>query len=139
MSRSAKVTLDWADGEYLFRLRIGELVELQEKCDAGPAHILERLATNRWKVQDIRETIRLGLIGGGLKPEKVLNLIKRYVDDRPFEENRLFAYAIVAASVVGTEDEKLGKLEGKEEKEEESSQTSPETKSDLPNSMPAEQ
>lgn len=136
MSRSAKVTLTWGDGEHIFRLRIGELVELQEKCDAGPAFILERLATARWKVQDIRETIRLGLIGGGLTPTKSLGLVQRYVDARPLQENINHAYVIIAAAVVGHEDEQLGKAEG--EPETNLSPTSPEEKSDLPNSTPVE-
>lgn len=137
MSRSAKVTLSWGDGEYVFRLRIGELVELQEKCDAGPAFILERLATQRWKVQDIRETIRLGLMGGGLTPTKALALVTRYVDSRPLQENINHAYVILASAIVGHEDEPLGKAEG--ETEETGSQTSPEENSDLPNSTPVEQ
>lgn len=138
MSRSGKITLNWGDGEHIFRLRIGELIELQEKCDAGPAFILERLATSRWKVQDIRETIRLGLVGGGLEPIKALTLVKRYVDERPLQENVNHAYVIVAAAIVGAEEEPLGKLEGKPEEEAQSSLTSQEEKSDLPKSMELE-
>lgn len=137
MSRSGKITLSWGDGEYIFRLRIGELIELQEKCDAGPAFILERLATNRWMVNDIRETLRLGLIGGGLKPAQALTLIKRYVDERPLQENIGHAYAIIGAAIVGAEDEPLGKLEGKQE-EDQQSQTFPEENSGLPKSMELE-
>jgi hypothetical protein len=142
MSRSAKITLTWGDGEYTFRLRIAELVELQEKCDAGPAFILERLATGRWKVEDIRETIRLGLIGGaggdkGFSPSKATTLVQRYVDARPLQENINHAYAILAASVVGHEDEPLGKPKG--ETAESDSQTSPEENSGSLSSTPVEQ
>lgn len=138
MSRTAKITLVWGDGEHLFRLRIGELIELQEKCDAGPAFILERLATSRWKVEDVRETIRLGLIGGGLDPLKALTLVKRYVDERPLQENINHAYAIVASAIVGAEDEMLGKSEGKPEEEEQHSLTSQEESSGLPHSTQLE-
>lgn len=136
MSRLAKVDLIWGDSTYPFRLRVVQLVELQEKCDAGPGFILERLATNRWKLEDVRETIRLGLIGGGLKPAQALKLVNRYVDDQPLQDNVNTAYAIVAAVLVGVEDEVLGKAEGETEKEEEmSSLHSQEEKSVSPQSM----
>lgn len=139
MSRSGRIRLNWGDGEHVFRLRIGELIELQEKCDAGPSHVMERLATNRWKVEDIREPIRLGLIGGGLDAGKALTLVKRYVDDfdrTPLQESVHFAYAIIGAAVVGAEDESLGKSEGEQEM---NSQTSQEVNSGSPSSTESEQ
>jgi hypothetical protein len=107
MSRSARVTLEWPDKERTFRLRIGELVELQEKCDAGPMAILSRLAEGQWRVHDIRETIRLGLLGGGAPPSEALRLIKLHVDDRPLTEAIHVAQAILLAAVIGVEDEPL--------------------------------
>jgi hypothetical protein len=136
MSRSAKVAFDWADGNYTFRLGIKELLELQEKCDAGPAFILGRLIDGTWRIQDIRETIRLGLIGGGLEPIKALAVMKNYVTERPLLENILPAQAILNAALVGVEDEPLGKAEGESEMP---VQHSPEENSDLPLFMEAAQ
>src|SRR6185312_3542608 len=98
MSRTLKE--DFGGAEREFRLGIGELRELQGKCEAGPATILARLLAfqpqaigmkrpvaknyelgesdpdygadcniysllrttgNDWRVDDVRETIRLGL------------------------------------------------------------------------------
>jgi hypothetical protein len=111
MSSNASITLAWADGEYLFRLPIGQLRELQEKCDAGPMVIYRRLSNGEWKVDDVRETLRLGLIGGGMKPVEALLLVKRYVDDRPWAENVLPATAVILAAVLGAPDDKVGKTE----------------------------
>ncbi|MGE0828940.1 MAG: gene transfer agent family protein [Hyphomonadaceae bacterium] len=111
MSRTAKVELSWADGSYTFRLAIGQLVELQEKCDAGPPTIYNRLVGNAWYLNDIRETLRLGLIGGGMAPAKALSLINRYVDDRPLAENARHAQAVLMALMIGVEDETPGKAE----------------------------
>lgn len=110
MSRDASLTLEWGDGEHVFRLRHGELIELQEKTDAGPMWILTRMMTptpeNRgWRVEDIREVIRLGLIGGGMEPGKALRLIRSYVDPRPPMENLLFAQSILAAGIMGVPDD----------------------------------
>lgn len=110
MSRDAGLTLDWADGTYPFRLRYGELIELQEKTDAGPGWVLQRLmmpsAENRgWRVGDIATIIRLGLIGGGMKPVDAMKLTRDYVEARPPMENLLVAQTILSAALVGAPDE----------------------------------
>jgi len=111
MSRDAGISLKWADGEYAFRLPIGRLIELQEKCDAGPAFIMTRLQQGVWRVEDVRETIRLGLIGGGTKPTDALKLVERYVDERPMFESVVTAEAIISAALVGAPDEQHPKLQ----------------------------
>lgn len=107
MSRDGSITLTWGDGEHRFRLPIGQLRELQEKCGAGPPEILHRLATARWRVDDIRETLRLGLIGGGMGPVEALRLMQNYVDppERPWLENAPMAQAVLMAAMVGVPDE----------------------------------
>jgi hypothetical protein len=108
MSRDARIELDWADGTYSFRLAWGELAALQEKCDAGPYVILDRLRYNQWRVEDISNVIRLGLIGGGMEPAKALVLTRRYVEDRPPLENVPHALGILTVSLMGAPDEPLG-------------------------------
>jgi hypothetical protein len=110
MSRNGSVTLTFGDGEHLFRLALGELRELQEKCDAGPQEIARRLQGGTWRIDDVREPIRLGLIGGGMKPADAYVTVKRYVDERPaWAENALVAFSVLAAAIVGVEEEPLGK------------------------------
>jgi hypothetical protein len=110
MSRDGKVTFDWGDGTYTFRLGLGEVEELQEKTDCGPYFLLQRINGGTWKVHDLRETIRLGLIGGGTEPGKALSLVKRYFDARPMLEGIAPARAILTAALVGAPDgEKPGK------------------------------
>lgn len=105
MSRAAEVSLKWADGTYLFRLRIGQLRELQEKCDAGPLALLRRFEQESYRIDDLRETIRLGLIGGGLPPLEAMKLVERYVDDRPLAENSGHARIVLMAAVIGMPDQ----------------------------------
>lgn len=114
MSASAEVDLTWADGEYRFRLPIGQLRELQDKTGAGPFAIYKRLADGTWFVDDIRESIRLGLIGGGMQAEKALLLVKRYVDDRPLGVNVLTAQSILLAAVIGVPEDQVGKARPEE-------------------------
>ena len=109
MDGSARTTLQWADGEHSFRLAIGQLRELQDKCSAGPMEILGRLGTGTWRVDDIRETIRLGLIGGGKTPTDAHILTMRYVDERPLVENVAVAQGILLVALIGNPDDKVGK------------------------------
>lgn len=101
MSRSGQITLEWGDGEHVFALKIKHLIELQEKCDAGPPYILARLTQSQWHVEDVRETIRLGLIGGGLEAHKALRLVADYVDDAPIAYHALTAQAVLSAALFG--------------------------------------
>jgi hypothetical protein len=105
MSRHGDITLPWGDGDYTFRLGLGEMRGLQEVCDAGPLEIASRLRNGTWLVDDVRETIRLGLIGGGMTQDEALKRVKRFVDSRPLMENCEKAIAILIAAVVGAKDE----------------------------------
>jgi hypothetical protein len=60
-----RILLPFADGVYAFALWYGQLHELQEKTDAGPLVIYNRVLSGTWRYDDVRETIRLALIGGG--------------------------------------------------------------------------
>lgn len=112
MSRDARVTLDWADGTYAFRLGWAQIIELQEKCDAGPYVVLQRLSNGQWLAEDISNVIRLGLVGGGMTPADALKKTRTYVEERVPIENVLYAQAILAAGLQGAPDEALGEADG---------------------------
>jgi len=147
MSKALKQEFGGAERE--FRLGIGELRELQTKCEAGPATILARVMSyqpqaigmkrpnandyelgasdpdfiadfnvysllrtvgNDWRVDDVRETIRLGLIGAGATPTDASLAVARYVDvagDWP--ANVGLAAAILLHALVGPQDDQVGK------------------------------
>ncbi len=109
-NRNGRIELDFADGTYGFRLAIGELEELQEKTGVGPYVLLKRLLTQEWLIDDVRQTIRLGLIGGGVDPIPAKKLVERYVDQRSdWMTNAMLAQAIVSAALVGAPEEAPGK------------------------------
>lgn len=111
MSRSGKTPpLEWGDGTYEFGLSWGEIAALQEACDAGPFVILARLASSQWRLEDVSNTIRLGLVGAGVEPPKALKLVKTYVESRPQDLvlNASFARGILETSIIGAPDEKPG-------------------------------
>jgi hypothetical protein len=134
MSRSGEYVRLWGDQERTFRLGIGEWRKVQETCDAGPAEIAARLSTypaarkrlpnagfldllaggalGGWRIDDIREPIYRGLIGGGMDPTSAGRLMRELHDERPLVENIDLALAIVLASMLGPGDEPVGEPEG---------------------------
>lgn len=125
--RDATVTFDWADGTYSFRLAWGQLAELQEKCDAGPYVVLQRLHSGEWRIEDISNIIRLGLIGGGMAPSPALKLTRAYVEARPPMESLIPAQVILSAALMGAPEEALG--EGDAANQTEGSLTNSQTES----------
>jgi hypothetical protein len=110
MSRHGDVTFLWADGEYTFRLAVGQVREVEEKCARGVYEIYQATLAGRWHFDWLREIIRLGLIGGGMTPVEALKLVQRYCDERPWLESWDPAVRILAAGLIGpVEDQPLGK------------------------------
>lgn len=125
--RGGRIEFDWADGTYSFRLAWGQLSELQEKCDAGPYVVLNRLHNGSWRIEDITNIIRLGLIGGGLQPSAALKLVRAYVEDRPPMENLIPAQVILSAALMGAPEENVGESDAASQTE--SSSTNSQTES----------
>jgi|SRR5215204_1880696 len=104
----------WGDDEHRFKLALGQLRELQDKREAGAIEILDRFRERKWRVDDVREVIRLGLIGGGMAPVDAFTLINRYVDNRPIMESLPVAFTILATALLGPMDDQLGKAQTEE-------------------------
>jgi hypothetical protein len=138
MSADGSVEIDWADGTHKFRLPIGALRELQDKTNAGPAQILNRFRDNTWRVDDVREVIRLGLIGGGMKPLDALTLVVRYVDNRPLMESFHTAFSVIAVALVGVPEDNPASS-GKAQSESQSGSASPTSTAPEPQSGSAPQ
>lgn len=73
-------TLVWPGGEHAFRLGIGELRALEDRCDAGCSIILMRVLGQTWKINDIWHTLRLGLIGGGMTEKAAQEAVSNAFD-----------------------------------------------------------
>ncbi len=143
------VRLAFANGKYPFRLGGGEIRELQRVCDAGPMEIHRRLLSGTWRIDDVTETLRQGLLGAArkgefgevsdapvpvLKPTDAAHLINEYVMtyaapfldpdgessvpagiSLPWAYSALLAAQVVAAGLMGSKDEPLGKKQAGEE------------------------
>jgi len=88
-------TLVWPGGEHGFLLGIGQLRAIEQRSDAGVAVVMMRLLGQQWKVDDVVNTIRLGLIGGGLPEKDAQQAI-----DTALETANLYTLAITAAEIL---------------------------------------
>lgn len=114
MAAHGEVILDWGDGQHTFNIsKIAQILELQDKCGAGIGTIHSRLRNGTFFFYDFREVVRLGLIGGGMKPVDALVLTRRYVDERPWHESVLTATAIIMAAFIGVPATPVGKKKRK--------------------------
>ena len=91
------IELVWPGGEHTFDLRIGELQALQDACDAGPEFILNRIMAGQWRYADLFDTIRLGLIGGGMNPQRAQELVTTYAVNAPLDQTFPLALDIITA------------------------------------------
>lgn len=101
MSRDGSVELQWAGDVRRFRLGIDELLALQEKRDSGPFEIALRLRSNTWRLQDVQETIRLGLLGAEVEPKAAKELVETQVVPGKLMINAFVALAILLAALEG--------------------------------------
>lgn len=121
------IELHFGDGDYLFRLNLAGINAIQDKCGAGIGAVWQRLAASRlnyitgddvgvsevaaFKVEDIIEPIRQGLIGGGqgivdgvpviVSPLIANRLIETYVIGRPLKEGWSVSFAVMSALIEG--------------------------------------
>ena len=106
MSRDGSITRTFADGEdYVFRLAWGEIIKLQEARNCGPFLIYVRLHGVDWMLEDVREVVRLGLIGGGMDEIKAKKMVAEYVERRPIIASLPLAQEIIKAGILGPPDE----------------------------------
>lgn len=102
------LTIAFADGEYVFRLGLKQINEIQQRCGVGIGAVFARIAKGRYfqktasgevaigdpmqaeyRIEDLTAVIRQGLIGGGrgivegvdvtVSPERAGQLIDNYV------------------------------------------------------------
>lgn len=113
------VSLAFGGAEHTFRIAFGQWRELQEAINGprlavgepvlGPMSLLRAMLDgNAWPA-DVREVIRLGLIGGGMKPDRALVLVKRHVEAKPYFEQLPVARTVLQVAMFGPPDDLVGK------------------------------
>lgn len=119
------IEIAFADGTYRFALGLAQIHELQTKCKAGIGAIYARVLQGRladditvghpaygaYHCDDLVETVRQGLIGGGqgmvdgvevkVGALRANDLVERYLLPMPLSEQWNLAAAILFAKIEG--------------------------------------
>jgi hypothetical protein len=99
----------WAGDERRFRLGIKELIALQERRQSGPMEIVRRLQFGTWRVEDVTETIRIGLIGDGVDGKAARALVEENIAPPNIVVHVMTALAILLCALQGDPDDPVGK------------------------------
>lgn len=115
--RPTRITRPFAGRDHAFDVApLGTIEALERACNAGMGEILSRLQGDTWREgdkvayqprfrhADIRETIRLGLMGAGMSEPEATALIRDTVDGRPVMPFLVLAVEIVVAYAHGVDD-----------------------------------
>jgi hypothetical protein len=111
MSADGGATVFWGAGETAFRIGIGEFRELQERINGrrgafglpaiGPQTFANQIRTNDAWPDDVRDVLRIGLIGAGMKPAEAHRQLVQYFDRRPPADSYKAAFAVFVAAFLG--------------------------------------
>lgn len=101
----SETVIEWAGKERLFRLTMGGVLDLEQAVGEGIGKIFVRLSSGQFSVRDVHETMRLGLIGGGLGVLDAKRLLDAHFETRPggYMENATIAATILTDLMTGIE------------------------------------
>lgn len=92
----------FGDGERDFRLTDPMITELERLTGTGIGGLFLRMSRSDFRLGDLVEIIRLGLIGGGTNPEDAARLVETYARHRPIGETLPLALDVLDARWSGT-------------------------------------
>lgn len=95
--------LFFGDGKHPFQFLAADWQELQRVTGCGPWEVEGRLLSSRCSFAEVRETLRVGLLGGGMAPVAAAGLVDAYLGKRPgdLDEGRMVAVAALGYSLHG--------------------------------------
>ena len=79
-------TAFFGDGEHVFTLTDDMIAELERIADLGIGALYLRAANMQFKLAELIEVIRLGLIGGGTSPSRAAQLVDTYARNQPVDD-----------------------------------------------------
>ena len=93
----------FGDGQYAFKLTTPMILELERTTGTGIGGLCKRLFNSDFKLLEITEVIRLGLIGAGEKPETAKALVNAYLSNQPLGTAYPLAVTILEALMFGVD------------------------------------
>jgi hypothetical protein len=98
---ATKVNAFFGDAKHDFKLTVPMIYELERTTGTGIGGLCKRLFNSDFKLIEVMEVIRCGLIGAGEKPETAKALVDSYCNTQPFGEVYPLAIQILEALMFG--------------------------------------
>ncbi|TRD21912.1 gene transfer agent family protein [Palleronia caenipelagi] len=98
----------WPGGVHAMCLPLAQLEGLQKSLDTGPEFLLHRLSRGEWRIGDLLEILRWGLIGGGMPHVEADALIQRISRQHPYASFKAPALEVLAHALYGPADDPVG-------------------------------
>ncbi|MCT4332617.1 gene transfer agent family protein [Paracoccus sp. YLB-12] len=94
----------FGDREREFLLSDPMIAELERQIGTGIGTLFARLTRSDFRLNDLTEIIRLGLIGAGTDPQEAFRLVETYARNRPISEVLPVALDVITARWMGTDE-----------------------------------
>jgi hypothetical protein len=91
----------FGDGPKVFKLPAKLIRELERTTGCGVGALCRRLFQGDFSYDEIREVIRLSLVGGGTAPEAAEALCAAYIDGAPLSASYPLAVAVMECAWFG--------------------------------------
>lgn len=91
----------FGDAEHDFTLTDPMVAELERITGSGIGQLFLRLVASQFHLGDVLAIIRLGLIGGGMAPQRAQELVTTYGVNQPFDVLFPLALEVVTARWTG--------------------------------------
>lgn len=104
MAEASTYTAFYGDAERTFALSPELVMELERKVGRGIGGLSRALFAGDFRLAEITEIIRLGLIGGATDPEEASALVAAYTAAQPIMESYALAVEILNARMLGATD-----------------------------------
>lgn len=110
MSRLARVRLFLWDGDKDFQMECEQLMELEESLKAPLYPLLARLGAKAALLHEVRETLRIGLVGAGMDRQAAHDLVVKACTPGAYQALFATAYGVLGSGLEGVprEDPALG-------------------------------
>ncbi|PZQ97572.1 MAG: gene transfer agent family protein [Cereibacter sphaeroides] len=96
----------FGDREHVFRLTVPLVAELERQTGQGIGGFSRRLMGQDFRLADLHNTIRLGLIGGGeTSPEEAAALVANYGASVPVLHQFALAVSVIEILMMGPAEE----------------------------------
>lgn len=102
------IVRDYAGAERKFRLRVADVLDLEEATKRPISELYGAIIGQKFRIEDIRQTVIRGLVGGGCPAEEAKRLVSERMDALPLIEHVIIAQSLMVATMTGIEPPEVG-------------------------------